>query len=126
MAGTIFDKLDRPRKFRFDLAASMVAENALGDIGLHDALQRLSGPRFYIILLWAGLLGEDQNLTINETRKLVQRAFREKKLTMVELQRFILEQIKKSDAFSGIDFDEDEEEEGEKVPLASPVGSEND
>lgn len=125
MAGTIFDKLDRPRKYRFDLGASMVAENALG-VGLHEALQQLSGPRLYIILLWAGLSREDQNLTINDTRKLVQRALRQKKLTMIGLQRFILEQLKESDAFSGVDFDDDEESEGAKEAPLAPAGSESD
>lgn len=125
MAGTIFDKLDRPRKFRFDLAASMAAENVLG-VGLHKAIEELSGPRFYIVLLWAGLSRHEQNITVNDVRKLVQRALSDKKLTMFELQRFILEHIRDSDVFSGMEDDEPGEEGEEKVPLASPAGSETD
>ena len=127
MSGTMYDKLDRPRKFRLDIAASMAVENVL-DCGFHEAMEKHSGPRFFVTVLWAGLNREDRSLSLNDVRKIVQSSINKKRLTMVELQKFLLEQIKQSDAFTGVDWGDvdPDEDEGPSSKKAGRSSSETD
>jgi hypothetical protein len=109
----VFDKLDKPRKFTLDLQTVRIAENSLG-VGIQRAAEEKIGPTFFITCLWAGLTKEDRNLSYRDVEKMVSKAIKNKKLTMWELQKYILKELGQSEAMSGYQQSDDEDD----VPLA--------
>ncbi len=59
---------DKPRPILLDLRACTAAENFLG-YGLHKILDEQSGPRAFLVILWAGLQRKDSELNLDETIK---------------------------------------------------------
>lgn len=107
---------DKPRPIVLDLKAASVAEQLLG-YGLHQIVGPQSGPRAYIVCLWAGLNRKDSQISLDDTFNLVQAAIKAKKLDMVELQTFVLEQLQASGVLTTA-TDETEDEQESAGPLA--------
>ncbi len=114
-----FDKLDgKPRQVVFDLDAVETAERLLG-CGIFHAIQERLGPTTLITLLWAGLSRHSKDLqSFRDVNKLVKKAIRKKRLTMQALNAFVVDELMKSEAFSGFTDEGDEEEDDEADPLA--------
>ena len=112
---TVFDKLGEPLKVRFDLQAIQDAEQLLG-MGLYRAAQELAGPRFFIMMLWAGVKWDKRELTPNDITKKAQKAIRAKKVTMREIQDFVMRELSKSEALTGFGYEKEEEEGSEATP----------
>lgn len=107
----------------FDLQAIRMAERTL-ETGIHNAIQERLGPTTLITILWAGLSRRNRQLSYRDVEKKVEKLIKERKLTMRELNAFVVEELIKSGAFSGY-MDDDDDEGGEKAPLASPDSSES-
>ncbi len=114
-----FDKLDRPRQVLFDIKAIRTAEQTLG-VGIHKAITDGMGPLTTVTILWAGLSRKNRNLSYEDVEELVQKSIDDKKLTMRQLIRYIRDELIKSAVFS-----DDEDDEEEDVPLATPDSSES-
>ncbi len=110
---TLFDKLGEPLKVRLDLRAIEDAEARLG-IGLNRAIADQLGPRFYSIILWAGCKWDNRELTTNDITGRMQKAIRAKKCTMLDIQNFVLRALADSEAFSGFQLEDEDDEEEKK------------
>ena len=109
---------DKPRPVLLDLKASSVAEQLLG-YGLHQITGTQSGPRAFIVILWAGLNRKDTNITLDDTFGLVQSAIKAKTCDMVDLQLFVLRQLQANGVLTA-DTD-DADENGEAKESANPL-----
>ena len=105
---------DKPRPVLFDMTACNAAEVFLG-YGLHKLLDEQSGPRGCMVVLWCGLNRKNSEITYSETMKLVDKAFKAKTLTMFELQKFVLRELKASGAISGYVAEEEEDEDSDEL-----------
>ena len=110
---------DKPRPVLLDLKASSLAEQFLG-YGLHQIVGQQSGPRAFVVILWAGLNRKDDTISLDDTYRLVQKAISAKKLDMVELQNFILRQLQAGGSLAGYE-DVDSAENGENKESANPL-----
>jgi hypothetical protein len=110
---------DKPRPVLLDLKAASTAEQLLG-YGLHQIVGVQSGPRAYVVILWAGLNRKDSNLALDDAFRLVQDAFKAKTLDITELQLFVLRQLQ-SNGILPVDVAGDDESEGESQESAGPL-----
>ena len=115
---TLFDKLGEPLKVRLDLMAIEDAEARLG-LGLNRAIADHLGPRFYSIVLWAGVKWDKREITTNDITRIMQKAIRAKKCTMLDIQNFVLRALADSEAFSGFQLQDEDDEVEEKEPNPS-------
>lgn len=114
---------DKPRPVLLDLKASSLAEQYLG-YGLHKIVDEQSGPRAYIVVLWAGLHRKDNGITLDETLKLVQKSLNDKTLDMTDLQLFVIRQLQANGVLSAVDDDELDNANGEaEKESANPLAN---
>ena len=97
-----------PLKFRCGLKEIDDITQMLG-MGLYKAAHELAGPSFFITVLWCGVKWDKRDLSRDELRNMIQKAIRAKKVTMKDIQDFVLKELAKSEALTGFQVDEDED-----------------
>jgi hypothetical protein len=116
---TLFDKLGTPLKFRCGLKEIDEITQMLG-MGLYKAAQELAGPSFFITVLWCGIKWDQREMSRDDLRKLIEKSIRAKKVTMKDIQDFVLRELAKSEALSGFAFDDDDDEDGDEPNPTKP------
>ncbi len=106
-------ELDKPREFRFDIAAYQDLEQQLNGAPFGKVLQDLSqgGINTLIHCLWAGLKHEDKGLTPSLVRKMLQRHIDQGR-SYRTITAAVTEAITESGLFQSWSKDDDEHPEG--------------
>lgn len=70
--GFVEIELDKPRRLRFTLNSLAELEDKLG-VGIQEIGEVLSNPRMkdLLLLLWAGLIHEDEELTVERVGNMI-------------------------------------------------------
>lgn len=117
-----FDWLDKKRRFKVDGNFVDIIEKLTEPYGLYVAITQKRGPTLTIQMLYAGLKWEEQNnakFNLSYVKKCFWKAIKSKRITMIEAENWVYDQVLDSDLFSGMTDDDENEEGDEENPTAA-------